>query len=117
MSPDALARTWLEVFNRHDLDALLALYAEDATHTSPKIRSLYPDSGGQLRGKVALRQWWTEALARLPALHYAEVALTTHPTRAVLEYLRQVPGEIDLWVAESFEIRSGRIVASRVYHG
>jgi hypothetical protein len=58
-----LARAWLRAFNAHDVDALVALYADDATHTSPKIRALHPDSGGVLRGKPALERWWRVALA------------------------------------------------------
>ena len=46
MTPFTVARAWLDAFNRHDVDALVALYADDATHTSPKIRTLHPDSGG-----------------------------------------------------------------------
>ena len=65
-----LARAWLDAFNAHDVDALVALYAEDATHTSPKIRALHPDTGGKLVGKPALAAWWRDANRRLPGLRY-----------------------------------------------
>lgn len=33
MHPNArIAQCWFAAFNAHDLDALLALYADDATH-------------------------------------------------------------------------------------
>jgi hypothetical protein len=35
----------------------------------------------------------------------------------VLEYLRTVPGEPDLPVAEVFMVKDGLIEESRVYHG
>jgi ketosteroid isomerase-like protein len=57
MTPLQIARAWLDAFNRHDVDALVALYADDATHTSPKIRALHPDTGGKLVGKAALATW------------------------------------------------------------
>ena len=41
----AIGRAWLDAFNAHDVDALVALYADDATHTSPKIRALHPTTG------------------------------------------------------------------------
>jgi hypothetical protein len=34
-----------------------------------------------------------------------------------MEYTRQVAGEADMLVAEVLEIKEGRIVFSRVYHG
>jgi uncharacterized protein (UPF0218 family) len=34
-----------------------------------------------------------------------------------MEYMRQVEGEEDLLVAEVLEIKDGKIVFSRVYHG
>jgi ketosteroid isomerase-like protein len=121
MSPDALvviARTWLECFARADLDGLLALYAEDAVHTSPKIRVLHPDTGGLLVGKPALRAWWQGAFARLPGLHYEERTLTAQGDRVFMEYVRHAPGEPDLPVAEVLVVgEAGLITASRVFHG
>jgi hypothetical protein len=97
--------------------ALVDLYAEDARHTSPKLRALHPETGGAIVGKAALTRWWEGALARLPGLHYEPFSLTADDERAFLEYWRQVPGEPPMPVAEVFEIKAGRIVASRVYHG
>ena len=114
----ALARSWLACFARKDVDALVALYAEDARHTSPKLRALHPETGGFLVGRAALRAWWADAFQRLPALRYEETALTADGTRVFMEYLRHAPGEPDLPVAEVLETDgTGLIQASRVYHG
>lgn len=113
----SIARRWLACFEARDADALVALYAADARHTSPKIRALHPQTGGFLVGREALRQWWAEAFVRLPALRYLEQTLTASAERVFMEYLRQVPGEADLPVAEVLDVRQGQIVASRVYHG
>jgi hypothetical protein len=43
--------------------------------------------------------------------------VTAQEGRVVLEYLRLLPGEPDLPVAEAFEVRDGLIQESRVYHG
>jgi steroid delta-isomerase-like uncharacterized protein len=112
-----LGRAWLEAFNRRDLDALLALYAEDCRHTSPRLRHQHPETQGQVRGKTALRSWWADAFARLPDLRYEALSLTADEERVVLEYLRHVPGETSLPVLELFEVRDRAIVASRVFHG
>jgi len=118
----ALARSWLSCFARKDVEALVALYAEDARHTSPKIRAQFPETGGFLVGRAALRAWWAGAFLKLPGLRYEETSLTADGTRVFMEYLRRVPGEPDLPVAEVLEVEGGRarprlIRASRVYHG
>lgn len=112
-----IARAWLQAFNAGDLDALLALYDAKATHTSPKIRALHPETGGKLLGKAALEAWWKGAMARLPGLRYEETTLTASDAQVFLEYVRHAPGEAPMFVAEVFEIEGGLIVASRVYHG
>ncbi|HEY1556672.1 MAG TPA: nuclear transport factor 2 family protein [Kofleriaceae bacterium] len=112
-----IAERWLLCFERRELDGLLALYADDATHTSPKIRARHPETGGLLRGKAALRAWWADAFARLPSMRYEPTALTADDRRVVMEYVRKVDGEPDLPVAEVLEVDGGLIVASRVFHG
>jgi hypothetical protein len=114
---EAIAQAWLLAFNAHDVPALVALYADDATHTSPKIRALHPDTGGKLRGKAALTAWWEDANRRLPGLRYEATAVTANDARVFLEYLRHAPGEAPMPVAEVFDVHDGRIIASRVYHG
>ncbi|MEO8552707.1 MAG: nuclear transport factor 2 family protein [Kofleriaceae bacterium] len=113
----AIAEAWLAAFEARDLDALLALYADDATHTSPKIRALHPETGGKLTGKAAMRAWWADAFERLPTLKYLPTSITADLDSVLLEYVRRVAGEPDLPIAEVFEIRAGYIVASRVFHG
>jgi len=113
----AIARAWLDAFNAHDLDALLALYADDAVHTSPKLRARAPETEGKVAGKPALRAWWKDCFDRLPTIRYEATSITADDARAFLEYVRHVPREADLSVAEVFDVSRGKIVASRVYHG
>jgi hypothetical protein len=112
-----IGEAWIRAFNAHDVDALVALYVDDATHTSPKIRALHPDTGGQLVGHAALRDWWRDSLVRIPGLRYEPFAYTATETRVIIEYVRHADGQPPLPVAEAFDIRDGQIVASRVYHG
>lgn len=113
----ALARRWLGCFETHDVKTLVSLYAEDARHTSPKLRALRPETGGFLIGRAALEEWWADAFRRIPGLRYVERALTADAERVFMEYTRTVPGEPDLPVAEVLVVRDGHIVASQVYHG
>lgn len=112
-----LAREWLDAFNARDLERLLALYDEEAVHTSPKLRAQRPETLGEIRGKPALRAWWSEAMTRLPGLHYEGKHLSASDSRVVMEYERQNPGEVSCMVAETLVVNAGRIVSSHVYHG
>jgi 8-oxo-dGTP pyrophosphatase MutT (NUDIX family)/ketosteroid isomerase-like protein len=117
----ALARRWLECFNARNLEGLLALYAADAVHVSPKLRDRRPETQGEIRGVPALRDWWQGAMERLPGLRYEPLHLTASGDRVFMEYLRTVPGEADLVVAEVLVVgtgaNAGRIVHSCVFHG
>ena len=115
--PLALAHAWIRAFNAHDVPALVALYAPDATHTSPKIRAMHPDTGGQLVGHEALTQWWLDSIQRIAGLQYEPTAFTASADRVFIEYVRHATGQPDMPVAEAFDVRDGKIVASRVYHG
>lgn len=113
----ALAHRWMELFNAQDIEGLVGLYAEDCSHTSPKIRAMFPDTQGRLSGKDALRKWWKDATARLPQLRYETLHVTADEHRVVVEYLRHAQGQPVLPVAEVFEVLEGKITASFVYHG
>ena len=113
----AIALRWFAAFNAHDLEALLALYADDAEHYSPKLKVRQPETNGLITGKGALRAWWRHAFDRLPSLRYEVVKLTADEEQVFMEYIRHVQDEADLRVGEVLEIRGDVIVASRVYHG
>ena len=117
LASEEIARRWLKAFNAHDLEALLTLYDDRAEHFSPKLKLRKPETNGLIRGKAALREWWQDAFHRLPALTYKEISLTANESRVFMEYTRIVPGEENMNVAEVLEIKNGKIIASRVYHG
>lgn len=117
MSPQEIVHEWLRAFNSGDAEAMVTLYADDAIHTSPKLRAAQPATGGRLVGKAALRQWWLDAFASPPRIQYELRTMTSSAHIAVIEYLRQRPGEPSLPVAEVFEIKGGKIIRSHVYHG
>ncbi len=113
----AIGRAWLAAFNAHDVATLVELYDAQATHTSPKIRVLHPDTGGKIVGHAALTTWWRDAITRLPDLRYVETTITADASRVFLEYVRHAGTDAPMPVAEVFDVAGGKIVASRVYHG
>src|SRR3954452_24543350 len=64
------AAEWERNWNAHDLDALLAHFADDVVFTSPVAAQLLPDCDGVIRGKDALRAYWSRALGLLPHLRF-----------------------------------------------
>ncbi|WP_177730113.1 MULTISPECIES: nuclear transport factor 2 family protein [Flavobacterium] len=113
----SIAFRWFEAFNTKQLDKLLSLYDDDAKHFSPKLKIHQPETNGLVVGKEAMRAWWQDAFDRLPGLHYKVTSLTANTDRIFMEYIRQVNGEEDMLVAEVLDVKNGKIIASRVYHG
>ena len=111
-----IAHRWIEAFNTKQLENLLSLYHTQAEHYSPKLKLRLPETNGLIKGKSALRVWWTDAFTRLPQLHYELLQLTADGEQVLMEYIRHVPGEEDLRVGEVLVIKNKKIVASRVYH-
>ncbi|NJD04926.1 MAG: cupin domain-containing protein [Methylococcaceae bacterium] len=64
------AETWIDAWNRHDLEAVLAHYADDAEFSSPLIVEFIGEPGGTLKGKPAIRAYWAKGLERIPELRF-----------------------------------------------
>lgn len=113
----SIAYKWFEAFNSKQLEKLLSLYDVQAQHFSPKLKIRQPETNGLIIGVEAMRVWWQDAFNRIPSLHYQVTSLTANSDRVFMEYIRRVENEEDMLVAEVLEIREGKIVLSRVYHG
>lgn len=111
-----IAHKWFDAFNKHDLEALLNLYDENAEHYSPKLKDRKPETKGYIKSKDQLRTWWADAFKRLPSLKYEIIKLTASDDQVFMEYIRHVTNEADLRVGEVLVIKENKIIASRVYH-
>lgn len=67
---EAHAEEWVAAWNAHDLDAIVALYAEDVEFRSPFVVKRLGDPRGELRGKDAVRDYFSRGLAALPNLRF-----------------------------------------------
>jgi uncharacterized protein (TIGR02246 family) len=81
-----LATEWIAAWNARDLDRVLALYTDDSEMTSPYIVALGFEPGGTLRGKDALRAYWTKALTLRPNLHFTLLEAFIGPDSVALLY-------------------------------
>src|SRR6476660_1145573 len=73
--PREFAEEWVRAWNAHDVEAVLAHFHDDVEFTSPVAARVLPDSDGVVRGKDALRHYWTTALTMLPDLHFEPTEL------------------------------------------
>ena len=69
----AFAREWIEAWNAHDIDRILSHYREDVRFVSP-IAARFGARYGELRGRLALRDYFERGLASYPALHFEPIA-------------------------------------------
>ncbi|MFJ3957228.1 nuclear transport factor 2 family protein [Arthrobacter sp. NPDC090010] len=89
------ARRWAEAWNAHDLDAVLSHFSEDAEFSSPVAAQLLPETGGVLRGKEAIRAYWSVGLERIPDLHFEVVDVYTGLNLVVINYRNHVGGLVN----------------------
>ncbi|KQY24506.1 polyketide cyclase [Cellulomonas sp. Root485] len=93
--PRAFSADWVAAWNAHDIEAVLAHFHDDVVFTSPTAARVVPASGGVVRGKAALRSYWTEALALVPDLHFTVERLYAGVNVLVLGYRNQAGGLVD----------------------
>jgi ketosteroid isomerase-like protein len=110
---ERLAAAWLAAWNRHDLEAILAHYAEEVTFASPFVAKLTGDASGTLRGKTALRAYFAQGLATYPQLHFTQHAVLVGADSVTLLYA-SVNG---LLAAETMVLDAAQhVVAARCHY-
>ena len=84
--PGLFAKDWSAAWNSHDVEAVLTHFHDDVVFTSPVAAELVPGSAGVVRGKAALRQYWTTALTALPELRFEVVGVYQGQSVLVINY-------------------------------
>lgn len=109
---DEFAADWIEAWNSHDIERIMAHYDESLKFSSPKLAKLIPGSGGTLDSKEAVRSYWVRALDAQPELHFELIAVLKGVQSAVIHY-RGVGGKL---CAEFFAFgESGTVVESHAH--
>jgi hypothetical protein len=84
----AFADQWVRDWNAHDVDALLEHFADDVVFTSPAaVRLMGGD--GVIRGKEALRKYWSEGVRLIPDLHFEVLGVYVGIATMVINYRNQ----------------------------
>lgn len=117
LTPEAaqgFAKSWYAAWNAHDLEAMMAHYADGIEHSSPFIaRYNGDDQCRPLRGKAAVRAYFGRALERNPTLRFDPLHLAVGVSSVALAY-RRMTGELAM---ETFEIEGGLVVRSTSHYG
>ena len=82
----AFAEQWVKDWNSHDVEAVLAHFGDDVVFTSPHAVPLFPDSGGVLTGKDAVRAYWSEGVRRNPALRFELLGVYTGVDTVIIRF-------------------------------
>ena len=93
--PLAFSAAWVAAWTAHDVDAVLAHFHDDVVFTSATAARVVPASGGVVRGKDALRAYWTEGLRLMPDLHFTVERVYACVGVLVLTYRNQADGLVD----------------------
>lgn len=112
---------WHESVKRRDLEALMALYSDEATLESPLILATLPEKqSGILTGKAAITSFFAAGLRAPPndlGRWYRTGTFFCNGTQLTWEYPRQTPHGDQVDLVEMMDIAGGLIVHHRVYWG
>ena len=106
------AADWIDAWNAHDLERVLAHYADDFEMSSPFIVQIANEPSGTLRGKDAVGAYWSKALTLIPDLRFELICVLLGIDSLVLHY----KGARGRMAAEVFHFGAGRKVLKAFAH-
>lgn len=113
MTAGEFAEAWLAAWNSHDLDRILAHYAEEVVFRSPKVLRFTGGRTDTLEGKDALRAYFAAGLAFRPALRFSAPKLCRDAEGVALIYR----GEDGATAVETMTLSNeNRISEARVFY-
>jgi hypothetical protein len=117
MNPHTFAQTWADAWNRRDIEAVLAHFANDVKFTSPT--ALVVTGNAVVRGKQALRAYWLAALAKVDSITFTVDRVLWEASRRELAiiYLERINGA-SRTVSENLIFGdAGLVTRAEVFHG
>jgi hypothetical protein len=86
------AQEWINAWNSHDLERILAHYDDEVRLVSPVALNLLKNGDGVVQGKSALREYFRRGLEAFPALHFDLIEVFWGVETIVLSYANKVRG-------------------------
>jgi SnoaL-like protein len=110
----AAAQEWLDAWNAHDPERVVAHFAGDVVVRSPLANTLRPGSDGVLHGKDAVLSYYRDGLAASSGLHFSLVEVCAGVDDITIVYRNQR----DVLVTEALTLRNDGLVSEvRVSYG
>jgi len=111
------AAAWATAWNERDVERVLGLFSQDITFTSPTALALVGTA--TVRGKAALRAYWTDAMGRIGSLRFTldRVVWDAAARELAIVYLSDIDGRTKR-VSENLTFgENGLVVNAEVFHG
>lgn len=115
---EGIYKRWDDALGNKDLEAALALYADDASIESPLVQRLLNTDRGVVQGKDNLRRFIALVFQTSPPERKRyRAGYFTDGCRVTWEYPRLTPEGDQMDLVEMMEIERGLIKRHRVYWG
>lgn len=105
------ARSWIDAWNRHDLDAILEHYTDDVVFEANTVVRRFGKADGILRGKQELREHFRRGLSLAPNLHFDLDGVFTAPSGYAVLYRRENGNRVIDMVEVASDGRARRVHA------
>ncbi len=109
----AFVSEWIAAWNAHDLERILAHWADDAVFTSPLAARLL-GGDGTVHGKAALRSYWARGLAVNPDLRFELDRVLVGTDSLVIAYRNHRGQACGEWLRLD---AAGRAIAGAAHYG
>jgi SnoaL-like protein len=86
---DGFAEAWVRAWSSHDLDEIMAFYADGVVLVSPTAAALLGEPTGEVRGRAALREYFRKGLEAYPNLRFELVEVIWGLASVVVCFLNQ----------------------------
>lgn len=86
------AQEWIEAWNSHDLERILAHYDDEVRLVSPVALNLLKNGDGVVQGKAALQEYFRRGLEAFPNLRFDLIEVFWGVETIVLCYANKVRG-------------------------
>ena len=86
------AQEWVEAWNSHDLERILAHYDDEVLAVSPVALNLLKNGNGVVQGKAALREYFRRGVQAFPNRHFDLIDVLWGVETVVVYYRNNVRG-------------------------
>ncbi len=113
----AFANDWAAAWNARDVERVLSWFSDDITFVSPTALAVVGTA--TVRGKVALREYWTDAMSRISSLRFTveRAVWDAQAHELAIIYVSDING-VPKRVSENLKFgENGLVVSAEVFHG